>query len=458
MATFRVGVGSFNIKDSAVGIGTETTGHGNLKVEGTLKSTNLDVLGVSTFTRYSGFNADEVNVNNRDLTLSGEYSTTGDIVVEDGASLTVGLGSTACVGSVECVSVKHHFSVPVGDIAQRNEISGYGEGTIRYNTDLGTMEFFNGSEWRQFNYQSDIQNSSSTRGRAVISSGSGPETAIEFLNIATKGNTQNFGVTTQARTSQGSCSNEIRGVFGGGYSGGKVNTMDYITIAATGDATDFGDLTTTRNGCGGCSSSTRGLWVGGTAGPAYTNVIEYAELMTLGNAIDFGDLVTANSISFGTVSSPTRGITGGGLHNPSSPVTTDQIDLIIIASKGDSVDSGGDLTRSRRECAGASNNVRGVFGGGDDPVVSTIDYITLASLGNAINFGELSTKRTNAKGVSSQRRALFVGGTPSYPAGVNIIEYVEIATTGNTRDFGDLSVARRSLGGVSDCHGGLGGY
>ena len=118
MATFGVGVGSFNIKDGSVGIGTEGAGHGNLKVEGVIKSTNLDVLGVSTFTRYSGFNADEVNVNNRDLTLSGEYSTTGDIVVEDGASLTVGLGSTACVGSVECISVKHHFSVPVGDTAQ----------------------------------------------------------------------------------------------------------------------------------------------------------------------------------------------------------------------------------------------------------------------------------------------------------------------------------------------------
>ena len=150
MATFRVGIGSFNIKDSAVGIGTETTGHGNLKVKGVIKSTDLDVLGVSTFTRYSGFNADEVSVGNRDLTLSGEYSTTGDIVVEDGASLTVGLGSTACVGSVECISVKNHFSVPVGDTAQRNETSGYGEGTVRYNRDLGTMEFFNGSEWSQF--------------------------------------------------------------------------------------------------------------------------------------------------------------------------------------------------------------------------------------------------------------------------------------------------------------------
>ena len=112
-----------------------------------------------------------LSVNNRDLTLSGEYSTTGDIVVEDGASLTVGLGSTACVGTVECISVKNHFSVPVGDTAQRNETSGYAEGTVRYNRDLGTMEFFNGNEWRQFNYQADISNSPSSRGRALFGGG-----------------------------------------------------------------------------------------------------------------------------------------------------------------------------------------------------------------------------------------------------------------------------------------------
>ena len=159
MATFRVGVGSFNINDGSVGIGTEGSGHGNLKIEGTVKSTSLDALGVSTFTRYSGFNADEVKVSNRDLTLSGEYSTTGDVVVEDGASLTVGLGSTACVGTVESISVKNHFSVPVGDTAQRDESAGYDEGTIRYNIDLETMEFFNGNEWRQFRYQLDAKNS-----------------------------------------------------------------------------------------------------------------------------------------------------------------------------------------------------------------------------------------------------------------------------------------------------------
>ena len=46
MASYRIGIGSFNLKDGAVGIGTESTGLGNLKVEGTIKTTDLDV-GVS---------------------------------------------------------------------------------------------------------------------------------------------------------------------------------------------------------------------------------------------------------------------------------------------------------------------------------------------------------------------------------------------------------------------------
>ena len=169
MASYRIGIGSFNLKDGAVGIGTESSGLGNLKVEGTIKTSDLDV-GVSTFTRYSGFEGEETKLY-KDVDLSGEYSTTGDIVVESGVTLTVGLGSTACIGSVECISVKHHFSVPVGDIAGRNKSSGYTEGTVRYNRDLGTMEFFNGNEWRQFNYQSDAQNSPSRRGRAVFAGG-----------------------------------------------------------------------------------------------------------------------------------------------------------------------------------------------------------------------------------------------------------------------------------------------
>ena len=130
MATFRVGVGSFNINDGSVGIGTEGSGHGNLKVEGTIKSTNLDVLGVSTFTRYSGFSADENKVGNRDLNLSGEFQTVGDVVIETDGSLTVSSGSTACVAAPESLTIANHFSLPSGNTAQRNEVSGYTEGSL----------------------------------------------------------------------------------------------------------------------------------------------------------------------------------------------------------------------------------------------------------------------------------------------------------------------------------------
>jgi len=455
MATFRVGVGSFNIQDGAVGFGTDTDGLGNLKVKGVTKTTDIKVSGASTLTRYSGFAADNIN-QLENITLTSEVGTIGDIVVGVGTSVIISSASTVTVGTVESVSIGTHFSPPKGGIEERGQ--DFVEGMMRFNTDLNTMEFYNGNEWRQFTYISDIQNSPSGRGRAVISSGTGSsinKDIIEFFNMATKGNTQDFGVTTQGRSSQGSCSNEIRGVFGGGYSSGQVNTMDYITIAAEGDATDFGDLTTARNGLGGCSSSTRGLWLGGTNnGGSPTNIIEYAEIMTLGNAIDFGDLTSVNGVSFSTVCSPTRGIIGGG----NAPENISQIDFFIMSSKGNAVNSGGDLTVARRESAGASNSVRGLFGGGDSPVVDTIDYITMASLGNAIDFGALSTNRTNAKGVSNQRRALFCGGTPSYPAGVNTIEFVEIASRGNAQDFGDLSQPKRSMGGVSDSHGGLGGY
>ena len=62
MASYRIGIGTFNLKDGNIGIGTETTGFGNLKVEGTYKVTDLDVTGVSTFTRYSGFEAEQTNI------------------------------------------------------------------------------------------------------------------------------------------------------------------------------------------------------------------------------------------------------------------------------------------------------------------------------------------------------------------------------------------------------------
>ena len=115
MATFRVGVGSFNIQDGAVGFGTDTDGLGNLKVKGVTKTTDIKVSGASTLTRYSGFAADNIN-QLENITLTSEVGTIGDIVVGVGTSVIISSGSTVTVGTVESVSIGTHFSPPTGDI------------------------------------------------------------------------------------------------------------------------------------------------------------------------------------------------------------------------------------------------------------------------------------------------------------------------------------------------------
>ena len=472
MATFRVGVGSFNINDGSVGIGTEGSGHGNLKVEGTLKvSTNLDVLGVSTFTRYSGFSADEVNINNRDLTLSGEYATTGDIVVENGASLTVGLGSTVCAGAIECISVKKHFSVPSGDTPQRNETSGYAEGTVRYNVDFGTMEFFNGNEWRQFTYISDIQNSPSSRGRGVVAKGktseeTGQTKKMDYVNITSQGNSINFGDLTVARFFfSGGNASSTRGIFGGGDPGpSNSDVIDYITIASEGNAIDFGNLLAAGRCFAGASSSTRGLHFGDGSSQSgtQTNVISYSQIQTLGNALDFGDLTSQNSSKGTAASSPTRYV----FHTQNNSLAT--IDFGKIASKGNSARFGDYISGGPSHGAAAllrccSNQTRAVFAGGYlliSPygfVTSKMGAITIASEGNAIVFGDLTVARYGVSATSNQVRGVFAGGQGGNPYPyISTIDFITFASSGNAQDFGDMDA---SVGGaVSDSHGGLGGY
>ena len=458
MASYRIGIGSFNLKDGAVGIGTESTGLGNLKVEGTYKVTDLDVTGVSTFTRYSGFEAEQTNII-RDQTLSGEYSTTGDIVVDVDKTLTVGLGSTACVGSVECVSVKHHFSVPVGDTAQRNTSSGYQEGVVRYNRDLGTMEFFNGNEWRQFNYQSDVSNSPSSRGRAVFGGGNSPskESEIDFVNISSLGNAKDFGDMSTGMNQAAGSASETRGLLSGGYDGSsRSDNNDYITIASEGDAIDFGNLSAGRSHPGACNSSTRSLVAAGY-GPNYRNEIDYVEIATIGNSVDFGDTTLARDELTG-LSSPTRGIFAAG----GTPSQQNLIEFVIISSKGNARNFG-DLTIRSSYACGGGNGIRGIIIPGNTPSPSGtdptfIDQITIASEGNAVDFGGTALSIGTNRGGSGCSKTRMVFGSGANPSINNALEFIVISSNGSAQEFGDLTLARSSPAGLSDSNGGLGGY
>ena len=116
------------------------------------------------------------------------------------------------------------------------------------------------------------------------------------------------------------------------------------------------------------------------------------------------------------------------------------IDYVQIASTGNAK-TFGDLTQFSRHTSGLSNHIRGiVYHGSATPGDgNVIDKITIASQGNAIQFGLIDGTDTYAKrGASSSTRGVFVGGSP----GITDIDYVEIMTDGNSKDFGDLSVAR----------------
>ena len=211
MPTIRIGFSSdFVLNNNRVGFGTTVAAGGNLDVDGAIKG-NFSVTGVATLTSYGGLVVQKQQVN-KPSTIG--FSTVGlntvgaaigvgatqvanqyyetetgftdlggvhhgddqyfntlseDLVIDDGKVLNItntsmigvvtGLSvgydphihaSYVCVGSLEQVSVTDHFSVPRGGTNDRQETPI--EGTVRFNTDLATLEFFNGNEWRQFTY------------------------------------------------------------------------------------------------------------------------------------------------------------------------------------------------------------------------------------------------------------------------------------------------------------------
>ena len=131
-----------------------------------------------------------------------------------------------------------------------------------------------------------------------------------------------------------------------------------------------------------------------------------------------------------------RALFAGG--NPAPATTT--VDYITISTQGNAIDFG-DTSQSRAGQTGAASNVRGVASGGTKGVspyyVTNIDFYTISSTGNATDFGDSTDGRTFSGGCSNQTRACFGGG--GSPSGKeNIIDFVTIASTGNAIDFGDI--------------------
>ena len=242
-----------------------------------------------------------------------------------------------------------------------------------------------------------------------------------------------------------------RGVWAGGLNpsgGGYQNVIDYGNIASAGNAIDFGNLTLSRGMLAAVASNSRGVFMGGYAAPPRRDTMDFITFASTGDATDFGDLIAGTSRA-AAVSNQTRGVIGGG--DTDSPgtggVTT--INYITIASTSDSIDFG-ELNTIAKVHTSASSPVRGVFAGGQNPALqSLIQFITIPTLGNAQVFGDLSANRNGyGQGASNPIRGLFFGGAE--PGTVNTIEYITFNTLGNAVNFGDLTAATDTPAGCSD--------
>jgi len=358
-------------------------------------------------------------------------------------------------------------------------------GAFRFNTDSMKLEIFRGSanyegtasmagigtlaagQWEEIQATSPDIQTGGTRGICVAgySPGGTYLDEIVYINIATTGNTQDFGLLTVSGRNHvhAALSDRTRGISAGGskFPGVLTADIEYITIASTGNSIDFGgDLTLARYCPAVAANSTRGVFAGGHSSGAMQNTtIDYITVQSTGFAAqDFGDLTSARRYMMAAFSSPTRGIFGGG----GEPAHTTNINFITTSTQGNGAYFG-DLGAAGQDTQGssiASNAIRGINMGGATPVsTNTIEYLTLATLGNAQDFGELTaTAGAYASNAASPTRCVRFGqGSPAY---TNIIEYVQIMTLGNGIDFGDINTSISSgvtgySAGLSNGHGGL---
>ena len=310
------------------------------------------------------------------------------------------------------------------------------------------------------------------RGRGVFGTGynNAPNSSLnsmQFVTIATEGNTTDFGDLSDSSIAKGSFGSATRGFFAGGDSvPGQADNkaIEFTILSSSGGGNDFGDMTSTKAYLNGMSNDVRGFMVGGATTPEYVNqnTIEFVTMASTGDASDFGDLSVITR-SGSSAASNTRGILQIGQTNPLPGNRL--IEFITLSTLGNSQNFGEVTTLAKSGSAAVASSTRACFMGGVGTtgnvghVSNVIDFVTISTLGNAQDFGDMTVAVDALAGASNSTRGLHAGGrtgTPAAEALQNVIGFITIASTGNASDFGDLVTPTRYLAGCSDSHGGIG--
>ena len=151
-----------------------------------------------------------------------------------------------------------------------------------------------------------------------------------------------------------------------------------------------------------------------------------------------------------------RLVFGGGYY-PAPHANMGTMDYVEISTLGNAVDFG-DLSIARTANQCGSSSTRGILAGGSHPGRPNtgqpqIDYITFQSGGGANDFGDMTFEGTHkGAGISNGVRGVFCGGyNGNSPYNMfATCQYITIASTGNSSFFGELTVAAGTNSSVSD--------
>jgi hypothetical protein len=279
-------------------------------------------------------------------------------------------------------------------------------------------------------------------GAGNIYGGSGAE--IFQFDITTLGNATDFGALLSTHQDGGmtALSNGTKALFMGGprSSATRNAEIEIITIATAGNATDFGgNLLTENSVADGIHSGSYGFHSGGNANSGYVDTVQTVVIDTPGDATSFGTLQTAVSQN-GNVTDNSRIVRGG--NTGASDYQIQYWSNVSMTTAQDFGDWAGG-TGIAGTAVGAGD--RGIFWGRTYSDYTDIEYISIQTPSNATAFGNLLTNQLNNNGygeyfsgsANNATRGTKFGGITS--GGSNEIQYITMDTLGDGQDFGDLT-------------------
>ena len=287
----------------------------------------------------------------------------------------------------------------------------------------------------------------------------GNTAVVDVVSILSTGNAVDFGdLATHVGNAAGMAANSTRGfTMAGEAAPAYYQKITAMTLASGGVSSVYGDMTQTGGARYSHNNNTRALTFGAytpvTPSPYMSNTIDSMTMASAGNVVDFGDMAQArvNGCGYGN---STKAFSAGGSTNPSNSGYSNALEVVTIASTGNSVDYA-DLAEETIGNSGCSSTTSGyvMTGSTGSGNTATVLHNDLSSGGAGSEFGDLSQARDRSTGTDNSVIGVNSGGRT--PSSVNTIDFFTMATTGNGSDFGDLTQARFYSAGFDDSNSGL---